>query len=133
MNLKWMPMIFLALPACEARNLYVAHDTVVGVNAMVNQSRQEGQLMIGYDRDFVTIVPKSVEKNSDEPDPFKRERDVMSLISCSYLKIDGVNLDRYVDISVSGKAAEEYAKNHTINGSGQASSEINDCEFVEGS
>ena len=88
--------------------------------------------MIGYDRDFVTIVPKSVEKNSDESDPLKRERDVMSLISCSYLKIDGVNLDRYVDISVSGKAAEVYAQNQTQGSGGQAATEINDCEFVEG-
>ena len=56
----------IALTGCEAHNLYVAHETVIGVNASLNQDRQQGRLVIGYDRDFITIIPKAVAVRQDD-------------------------------------------------------------------
>lgn len=97
-------LLALFLPACEPRNLYVAHDTVVGVNAKVSQDRQQGQLVIGYDRDFVTVIPKSVDDPSGQ-----NKKDAMALLSCTELEVDGIFLSKYVDITASGEAAKNFA------------------------
>lgn len=89
----------------EATNLYVAHNTVVGVNANVSPDRQQGQLLVGYDRDFITIIPKSVDADGLAPG----EQDVMSLLNCTELEVDGIFLSRYVDVMASGEAAKKLA------------------------
>ena len=43
-----------------ARQLYIAHNTVVGVDAVVDTNRQVGRIVVGYDRQFVALAPKSV-------------------------------------------------------------------------
>ena len=102
--MKWSKTLFLLpflLPACEASNLYVAHETVVGFNAQVSQDRQQGRIVLGYDRDFITLVPKSVDVEAG--------KDAMALLSCSELEVTGIFLTRYVDVLASGDAAEALA------------------------
>ncbi|MEM9043348.1 MAG: hypothetical protein AAGC81_01545 [Pseudomonadota bacterium] len=101
--------LLLAVSACDATNLYVAHDTVVGLNAQVSPDRQQGRFVLGYDRDFISLVPKSVEDDEDSD-----KRDVMALLSCSELEVDGIFLSRYLDVLVSGEAAIELAKNDSV-------------------
>lgn len=103
-DLAWALSVLL-LPACEPRNLYVAHDTVVGVNAKVSQDRQQGQLVVGYDRDFVTVIPKSV----DDPSGINK-KDAMALLSCTELEVDGIFLSKYTDITASGDAAKKFSE-----------------------
>ena len=96
----------LALTGCEARNLYVAHDTVVGLNGRFSENRQAGKLVIGYDREFITLVPKG---SDPTPDDSNDDRDVMSSLGCSYLETSGVSLTRYSDLVMTGKAAKNMA------------------------
>jgi hypothetical protein len=49
------------LTGCEANQLYLASHTVVGVNAAVNPEQTNGWLIIGYDRSFATVIPRSVQ------------------------------------------------------------------------
>ncbi len=98
-----------ALSGCEARNLYVAHDTVVGLNAQLSEDRKKGRLVFGYDRDFVTIIPKSVDKDKKSPDDPHRE-EVMASLGCSHIVVDGIYLTEYRDMVVTGDAAKALAK-----------------------
>lgn len=108
---------FLVLAACEPTNLYVAHDTVVGVNAAVNTERTKGRLVIGYDRNFVTLVPKSV------PD-INGGHEAMAALSCSELKVDGIFLSKFIEYLTTGQAALAFAEK--IGESGDAG-EIFEC------
>lgn len=99
----------MTLAACEANQLYVAHDTVIGINAAVNTQRTAGTLLIGYDRDFATLVPRSVEQVDESGNP-TGEKDVMSSFSCSELKTSGIFLSAYRERLITGRAAEEAAK-----------------------
>lgn len=96
------------LGACEARQLYIAHDTVIGVNAAVNQARSSGRLMIGYDRDFVTVIPRSVDVA--ELGESGAGREAMSAIACSEVEVDGVFLTRFVEHVATGRAARNFAQ-----------------------
>lgn len=102
--------LLVALSGCEPSNLYVAHDTVVGVNAQVSADRQQGRLVIGYDRDFVVLIPKSVDvpPDSDKPGDLGKQ-DEMSLLNCTELEVDGIFLTKYADSLASGDAAVEFA------------------------
>jgi hypothetical protein len=100
-RLTLMCIASTSLSACEASNLYVAHETVVGLNAQVSQDRQQGRLVLGYDRDFITLVPKSVGDDDN--------KDVMALLSCTELEVSGIFLTRYVDVVASGEAAKTFA------------------------
>jgi hypothetical protein len=95
------------LPGCEARNLYVAHDTVLGINAKVNQGRQTGQLVVGYDRDFATVIPTSVPVRT-ENGVDTGQRDAMSLVHCAEIRIDGINLGSYSDFTATGDAVPAF-------------------------
>lgn len=108
----------MGLAGCTPRNLYVAHDTVLGVNASVNQARQKGQLVIGYDRDFATIIPTTVKIPGTE-----NETDAMSLVNCTDLEIDGIFLNKYVDVIATGDAAVDLIKSGNLDAS-QARCEI---------
>jgi len=69
---------------CEATQLYLAYRTNVGVNASVNPEMTEGSLIIGYRRNFATIVPKSVPIAADPAG-----RDVMSALYKDHRKKTG--------------------------------------------
>ncbi len=101
-----MAIGLFALCGCEARNLYVAHETTVGLNGRFSQNRQSGKLVLGYDREFVTLVPKGTDPT---PDDDVDDRDVMASLGCSYLQTNGVALTRYSDLVITGKAATDLA------------------------
>lgn len=92
----------LTLSACEPVNLYVAHSTVVGLNAAGNVDRSSGHLIIGYDRHFGAIVPKSV--------PVAEGKEAMSVLSCSDLKVDGIFLAGFTEYLATGRAATGFAE-----------------------
>jgi hypothetical protein len=73
------------LMGCEATQLYLAYRTNVGINASVNPEMTEGSMMIGYRRNFATIVPKSVPIPADPVG-----RDAMSALVCSDLVVTGI-------------------------------------------
>lgn len=91
-------------------NLYVAHDTVIGVNAAVNTQRSSGRLVIGYDRDFVTIIPKSVTPPENLIPEIEGGKEAMSAVSCSKLKVTDIWLNEFVEELATGKAAQLYAE-----------------------
>jgi hypothetical protein len=94
--------VALILSACEPVNLYVAHSTVVGLNAAGSADRGSGHLIIGYDRHFGAIVPKSV--------PVEEGEEAMSVLSCSDLKVDGIFLAGFTEYLATGRAATWFAK-----------------------
>lgn len=91
------------LSACSTNNLYIAHDTVVGLNASVDSQRGSGQLIVGYDRNFGTYVPKSVRDGDGQ--------EAMSVLSCSKLKVRGIWLTEFTEYLGTGEAAAIYADN----------------------
>lgn len=91
----------LAIAGCAPKRLYVAHDTVLGINAKVNEARQQGQLVIGYDRDFATIIPTSVKYAGGA----EGETDAMALVQCTELQVDGIFLSKFSDFTATGQAA----------------------------
>lgn len=93
----------IGVAGCSPDNLFIAHETVVGVNAKVSADRQQGQLVIGYDRDFVTIVPTTAESASGG-------REAMALLSCTELAVDGIYLAQYTDVTATGAAAARLGK-----------------------
>jgi hypothetical protein len=94
--------VAVALTACEPTNLYVAHSTVVGLNAAGSVDRSSGHLIIGYDRHFGAIVPKSV--------PVEEGMEAMSVLSCSDLKVDGIFLAGFTEYLATGRAATGFAE-----------------------
>lgn len=92
------------LGGCEATNLYIAHDTVVGVNAAVNSNQTSGHVVIGYDRKFFAVVPKSVPRGEG-----KDGTEAMSALSCSELEVDGIFLTRFVENLATGEAGLKFA------------------------
>jgi hypothetical protein len=106
----------LLLAACgEPSNLYIAHHTVVGVNAAMNTERTAGSLVIGYDRKFAAVIPRSV------PIDGTKGRDAMAVISCSELEIDGIFLSKFVEYLATGEASKTFAKKLTQNKNAGAS------------
>jgi len=87
---------------CEPTQLYVGATTVVGLNAAMNTEQTAGHLKIGYDRTFVTIVPKSV------PAP-EGGREAMAALSCSDLEVTGIFITGFREYLATGRAAMNYA------------------------
>jgi hypothetical protein len=102
------------LVGCEATQLYLAYRTNVGINASVNPEMTEGSLVLGYRRNFATIVPKSVPVAGDPAG-----RDAMSALVCSDLVVTGIWLNSYVEYLATGTASQTFAK-HLKDGAGQA-------------
>jgi len=96
------------LMGCEATQLYLAYRTNVGINASVNPEMTEGSLIIGYRRNFATIVPKSVPIAADPAG-----RDAMSALVCSDLVVTGIWLTSYVEYLATGAASQTFAENLT--------------------
>lgn len=90
------------LGGCEPTNLYVAHSTVLGVNGAMNADQSSGHLIVGYDRKFAAIVPKSV--------PTVDGKEAMSVLSCSDVKVDGIFLAAFTEYLATGRAAQGFAK-----------------------
>src|SRR5215831_4061812 len=93
------------LMGCEATQLYLAYRTNVGINASVNPEMTEGSLIIGYRRNFATIVPKSVPIGADPAG-----RDAMSALVCSDLVVTGIWLTSYVEYLATDAASQTFAK-----------------------
>jgi hypothetical protein len=102
------------LMGCEATQLYLAYRTNVGINASVNPEMTEGSLIIGYRRNFATIVPKSVPIATDPAG-----RDAMSALVCSDLVVTGIWLNSYVEYLATGAASQKFARK-LKDGAGQA-------------
>jgi len=102
-NFIGLAAICVIAAGCAPQNLYVSHDVVVGVNAQLSADRQQGRLLVGYDRDFITIIPKSVEVPGEEG------REVMSLLGCTELTVDGIFISSFADTLASGEVAKKFA------------------------
>jgi hypothetical protein len=116
--------VTLQLAACDTagRHLYIAHNTVVGVDAAVNMDQPRGHLLIGYDRQFVGYIPRSVPVESNGvPDP--KKRDAMTAIACSRVEVTGLYLTQFTEYLATGPAARKYAES-LQNGPG---SELREC------
>lgn len=110
----------LLVSACQPTNLYVAHDTVVGVNAAVNTERTNGHLLIGYDRNFVTVIPKSVPTADGG-------KEAMSALACSDIEVEGIFLSKFVESLATGQAAIALAKQRAEDPESESLDPIFDC------
>lgn len=104
----------VTLTACDPTNLYVTSNTVIGVNGAMNTEQASGHLIVGYDRRFLAIVPKSatiVDPETGEPvttgNPEARE--AMSILSCSQLEVDTIFLTGFTEYLATGEAARRFA------------------------
>ena len=97
----------LTLAACDANQLYIAHDTVLGLNANVNSARTSGKLVFGYDRQFGTLIPKSVDVEDNQNG---EGREAMAVLACSDVGVEGISLTRFVEHLATGKAAKNFAQ-----------------------
>jgi hypothetical protein len=95
-------LLVTSLGGCEPTNLYVAHTTVLGVNGAMNADQSSGHLIVGYDRKFAAIVPKSVETEDG--------KEAMSVLSCSDVKVDGIFLAGFTEYLATGRAAQGFAQ-----------------------
>jgi hypothetical protein len=93
------------LTACEPTNLYVGSNTVVGVNGSMNTQQTAGHLIVGYDRRFAAIVPKSVPMADSEGE------EAMAVLSCSELRVEGIFLTGFTEYLATGQAAKTFAEN----------------------
>ena len=99
----------LLLCGCEPTQLYLASHTVVGINGRVNPQQGTGTLLIGYDRTFATVIPRSV----DKPQGGLAARDAMSALVCSNLIVDGITIRKYTESLATGQAATQFADHLT--------------------
>ena len=103
-HLACLPACALALVACEPNQLYMASHTVVGVNAAVSPDQTSGWLVVGYDRTFATVIPRSVPAPDGSP-----SRDAMSALACSSLSVQGITVRRFTESIATGDAAKKFA------------------------
>jgi hypothetical protein len=96
------------LTGCEPNQLYLGSHTVVGVNAAVNPELTSGWMVVGYDRSFATVIPRSVE-TTDRYTQAKKQ-DAMTALACSNLAVKGVTIKRYTESIATGEAARIFAE-----------------------
>jgi hypothetical protein len=103
-----MAFLLSVLGACQnfEQKLYVAHDTKLGIDASYNAAMTAGSIDLGYDRRFVTWVPRSVEIDDDDPDA----KEAMSVIACSRLQVGALNILYYDESMATGRAATMFAQ-----------------------
>lgn len=103
--------VALLVAACEATQLYIVHDTVLGLDAGINQARPSGRLAIGYDRYFLSLVPRSVDAAANSAaGTTESAKEAMAALSCSNLKIEGIFLTEFTERLATGRAARNFAK-----------------------
>ena len=108
MPILMMGLLLLVLAACQnvGQQLYVAHDTKLGIDASYNTAMTSGNIDLGYDRRFVTWVPRSVEiVGGDE-----NAREAMSVIACSRLQVGAMSILYYDESLATGRAAKMFAQ-----------------------
>lgn len=107
-------LVALGLCGCQPGQLYVAANTSIGVNASVNTARTAGHLQIGYDRQFATIVPRSVDLPANATDTGlatpSQGKEIMAVVSCSDVEIQGIFLTKFVESLATGRAARGFAR-----------------------
>lgn len=91
------------LAGCDANQLYLGSRSVVGINASVNPELNSGSLIVGYDRTFAAVIPRSV----DDTQTGKQE--AMTAIACSSLGVKGVTIKHFKESIATGAAAEMFA------------------------
>jgi hypothetical protein len=97
------------LAGCEANQLYITSHTVVGVNAAVNPELTQGWLVVGYDRTFATVIPRSVK--TQDKDTKAEKQEAMTSIACSNLTVNGITIKRFTESIATGEAARTFAEN----------------------
>lgn len=100
-------LLLSVLGACQnlGQQLYVAHDTKLGIDASYNTAMTSGSIDLGYDRRFVTWVPRSVEIDGGDTDA----KEAMSVIACSRLQVGAVSILYYDESMATGRAAKLFA------------------------
>jgi len=127
----------VGLAGCEATNLYVAHNTVVGVNGAMNADSKSGHVIVGYDRKFAAIVPKSAAPVDDGTGVPPDAHEAMSVLSCSDLEVKGIFLTGFTEYLATGVAAKRFAaqvKNEMKNSEPDAAHQLGtifDCYLEE--
>jgi hypothetical protein len=99
----------MLLTGCDAKQLYLASHTVVGINAAVNPDQTNGWLIVGYDRTFATVIPRSVTDTDKTTGAQKNE--AMSALACSNLLVKGITIKRFTESVATGEAARKFAAN----------------------
>ncbi|MBN9560088.1 MAG: hypothetical protein J0H14_05080 [Alphaproteobacteria bacterium] len=106
-------LVAFVLIGCQPRAVYVASDTVVGLNANVNTARNSGSLQFGYDRHFATVIPRAVDLAQGASDIGLQApgqgREVMAVLGCSEVEVKGIFLSKFVENLATGRAARNYA------------------------
>lgn len=97
------------LTGCEPNQLYMGSRTVVGVNASLNPEQTTGSLIIGYDRNFAAVIPRSAELNQPGAGQPSQKRDAMTAIACSSLYVKGVTIKKFTEAIATGEAADKFA------------------------
>ncbi|MGE3779406.1 MAG: hypothetical protein AB7F89_19620 [Pirellulaceae bacterium] len=82
--------------------------TVVGINAQINPEQSSGWVLVGYDRSFAALVPRSVQTQANDGAP---TQNAMAALACSSLWVKGVTIKRYTEAIATGEAAQTFAKN----------------------
>lgn len=95
--------VAMAVTGCDANQLYMGSRSVVGINASVNPELNSGSLIVGYDRAFAAVVPRSVDDNSTG------KQEAMTAIACSSLGVKGVTIKHFKESIATGAAAEAFA------------------------
>jgi hypothetical protein len=105
-------LMVLVLGGCAnwGKQLYVAHDTKLGIDASINTATSSGSIDLGYDRRFVTWVPRSVEIVEGGEGGGGEAREVMSVIACSNLSVGIITIDYYDESLATGRAAVRFAR-----------------------
>ena len=107
--------LIAGLAACgEPTQLYITHNTVLGLDAAVDTNRQAGRLLFGYDRQFIALAPRSVPRTeAGEPDCDDVNddcREAMAALSCNEVEVRGIFLTRFKDRLATGTAAKKAAE-----------------------
>jgi hypothetical protein len=109
-------LMLLVLGGCAnwGKQLYIAHDTKLGVDASINTATSSGSIDLGYDRRFLTWVPRSVDveegASKEEGDGKTKAKEVMSVMACSNLRVGIVQVDYYDESLATGRAAVKFAE-----------------------
>jgi hypothetical protein len=101
-------LMVLVLGGCAnwGKQLYVAHNTKLGIDASINTATSSGSIDLGYDRRFLTWVPRSVDIEEGDG----KAKEVMSVMACSDLRVGIITIDYYDESLATGRAAVKFAE-----------------------
>jgi hypothetical protein len=98
------------LGGCEPNQLFLGSRTVVGVNAAVDSTQANGWLVVGYDRTFAAVVPRSID-DVNKAGVKTGKQDAMSALVCSRLEVKGITIKHFKESIATGDAARTFAEN----------------------